>query len=264
MTSELRHKRAATRRGLLALAATGGVGVALFQLAPMVFDLAARDLNFVPIADPAGFRRLSLVGATTNRLDPFVGLNRGDGAPSHSDLQGRNFCAALFGQTRLRPEVVPIAYFSDFNCPNCDVIAETLLALETDAGNSVLLKQHEWPILGRGSEIFARAAIAAGMQGARRPISQRLQRTSFAPSEAYLQEIAAAAGIDPARFLSDMNSAAVTEELETSAALVRRFGFPGTPALVVGRTVVVGAIRTSALEALVAAERQLGPPPGCG
>lgn len=264
MTPETRHKHAATRRGLLSLAAVGGAGIAMFQLAPMVFDLAARDLNFVPIADPAGFRRLSLVGATTNRLDPFVGLNRKDGAPSLSEFGNRGLCTALFGQPRLEDGIVPIAYFSDFNCPNCDVIAETLLALEAEAGSSVLLRQHEWPILGRGSEVFARAAIAAGMQSARRVISRRLQRTSFAPSEAYLREIAAAAGIDPARFLSDMNSAAVTKELETSAALVRRFGFPGTPALVVGRTVVVGAVRTATLKALIAAEREMGPPPGCG
>lgn len=263
MTRGTRQERASTRRRFIALAAIGGAGIAMFHIAPMVFDLVARDLNFVPIDDPAGFRRLSLVGATTNRLDPFVGLNPKGAAPPLAGMRDHALCTALFGQPRLERGVVPIAYFSDFNCPNCDIVSEGLLSLEADAANQVLLKQHEWPILGRGSEVFARASIAAGLQGARRTISRRLQRTSFAPSDAYLQEIATAAGIDPARFLSDMESAAVTEELQTSAALVRRFGFPGTPALVIGRTVVVGAVRTATLKALIEAEKKEGPPPGC-
>ena len=61
----------------------------------------------------------------------------------------------------------------------------------------------------------------------------------------------------------DMASEATTQELRTSASLVQRFAFPGTPALVVGRTIVIGTIRKATLNSLIAAESDEGPPPGC-
>ncbi len=60
-----------------------------------------------------------------------------------------------------------------------------------------------------------------------------------------------------------MASDEVTRELHTSATLVRRLAFPGTPALVVGRTIVVGTLRETTLRALIEIERAEGPPPGC-
>ena len=61
----------------------------------------------------------------------------------------------------------------------------------------------------------------------------------------------------------DMDGAAVSRRLAESAALAGLFGFAGTPALVVGRTVVVGAIGEARLRALIARERRDGPIPAC-
>jgi hypothetical protein len=56
-----------------------------------------------------------------------------------------------------------------------------------------------------------------------------------------------------------MESDAVSERLCTTEAVARIFGFIGTPALVVGRTVVVGTVSESVIAALVEQERRDGP-----
>jgi predicted DsbA family dithiol-disulfide isomerase len=252
------------RRNLLIFAAVAVGAVALVRGGSWVLDKAAGELGFIPVDDPPGFRRLSLIGSTSGAFDPFAGVAvPGEAAVRNDAIPEEDFCAALFGRTSFQPGVVPVAFFSDYNCPNCEVLSEDLIAMEAEADGELHLRRHEWPILGASSETSARAAIAAGRQGAQRAFNRRLQRTNFAPSEAYLRDVARSAGIDPERLFMDMASDATTRELRTSAALVRRFAFPGTPALVVGSTIVVGTIRTVTLKALIIAERSAGPPPGC-
>lgn len=253
------------RRTILGLAAAG-VGVFAFSRgASWVLDLAARDLSFVPVDDPVGFRRLSIIGKTSSgSIDPFAGLEApGEEPVVNKTISDEDFCEALFGRKSFEAGIVPVAFFSDYNCPNCKLITQDLLDIEAEGSGGLHLRYHEWPIFGASSETFARAAIAAGQQGARRVFNRRLQRTVFAASDAYLRELANTADIDPEQLFADMASDATKRELRTSAALVRRLAFPGTPALVVGRTVVFGTIRTATLKALIEAERSAGPPPGC-
>ncbi|MEO1689787.1 MAG: DsbA family protein [Pseudomonadota bacterium] len=156
---------------------------------------------------------------------------------------------------------MPIASFSDYNCPFCKVLTQKLAALEDAGGVSVTW--HEWPLLGEASMQAAQAALAADAQGAYAAFHKRLMRSRFRPTPEYLREIARSLDIDADRMLSDMASAAVAKRLADTAALSSIFGFPGTPALVVGRTVVVGAISDATLAALVEQERRDGPPEVC-
>jgi protein-disulfide isomerase len=61
-----------------------------------------------------------------------------------------------------------------------------------------------------------------------------------------------------------MASPAVAARIAETRGLARLFGFPGTPSMVVGRTVVTGALDEGRLLALIAREREEGPPPACG
>jgi predicted DsbA family dithiol-disulfide isomerase len=256
--------RRSGRRRLLALAAVGIAVIAFVRGVPWVLDQATAELGFTPVDDPPGFRRLTLVGTTSGAIDPFAGISGGAGSAEPGPaVLARDLCSALFGQSGFESGVVPIAFFSDYNCPNCELLSEDLLAIEAEGRGRIHLRRHEWPILGQSSETSARAAIAAGRQGAQREFNRRLQGTAFEPTREYLKELAGSAGIDPARLFADMASDEVTRELHTSAALVRRLAFPGTPALVVGRTIVVGTLRESTLRALIETERAEGPPPGC-
>jgi protein-disulfide isomerase len=258
------HKAHSRRRTLILLGAASAGAFATLRGASWLLDRYAGELEFIPLDDPPGFRRLSLVGATTGAFDPLAGIpTPGDAVASGFTAANEDLCPALFGEASLAAGVVPVAFFSDFNCPNCETMYDQLLTMEAEAPHRLRVRRHEWPILGPSSEISARAAIAAGRQGDRRAFNRRLQRTVFAPSEAYLRDLAEAADLDPDRFFQDMNSDATTQELMASAALSRRFGFPGTPGLVVGRTVVIGQIGQATLNALVDAESKIGLPTGC-
>jgi predicted DsbA family dithiol-disulfide isomerase len=262
--TEFKLARSTGRRKLLVLAGLAVGSFAAFRGAWWVLDQQAGELRFAPVDDPPGFRLLSLIGASSGALDPLAGIGDGgaNAAPLTS-LSDAELCQDLFGAARFEPGVVPIAFFSDFNCPYCNRVAEDLVALEAEGAGKVHLSRHEWPILGDGSQVSARAAIAAARQGARNEFSRRLQGSVFVPTEAFLRELALSSSIDPDRLLADMASDEITSELHTSTALVRRFGFPGTPALVVGRTIVFGAIRTATLKSLIEVEWVEGPPPAC-
>ena len=54
----------------------------------------------------------------------------------------------------------------------------------------------------------------------------------------------------------DMESAEVVRELENSSALARVFAFVGTPALVIGRTVVQGQISDRMVREIIDLERE--------
>jgi hypothetical protein len=62
------------RRDLLVLLAAGIGAIAFFRGASWLIDRATDDLGFIPVDDPPGFRRLSLVGSTTGAIDPFAGI----------------------------------------------------------------------------------------------------------------------------------------------------------------------------------------------
>lgn len=244
-----------TRRALL-LAGLAGGGAALWLGWPRLAALWPVRLDFTPLSDPPGFRRLGK--ARRSAFSPLAGLS---GAPA-ARAADPPLCAGLFGGPP-PPGIVPIACFTDYRCPYCAVLDWRLHALADDPGAVVRLTWHDWPVLGRASDMAARAAVAAGRQGAYRAFHKALMGSAFIPTEGYLRDLATRAGIDPDRLIAEMDGPAVARRLAVSAALAARLGFAGTPGLVVGRSVVEGAVGAATLAALVARERAEGPVPGC-
>jgi protein-disulfide isomerase len=247
------------RRLILGAAAAGAIG--LMNAGPLLRRLLPQDFDFAALDDPPGFRRLA-GGATSGGIDPFAGIGGGGPSPETADPAAlrADLCRVLYGG-RPSAGVVPIASFSDYYCPYCRVLTRTLAAIEAEGG--VRVAWHEWPLLGETSEVAARAALAAERQGAYPEFQAALMRGGFVPTPAFLESLAARIGIDAQRMLADMDSGATARAIAESRGLARLFGFPGTPALVVGRTVVMGAIDDARLRALIAREREDGPPPGC-
>jgi protein-disulfide isomerase len=128
----------------------------------------------------------------------------------------------------------------------------------------VAVAWHEWPLLGEGSRLAARAALAARRQGAYAAAHDRLMGAPALPSEAGLPGLARELGLDPGRLLADMDGPGVARDLAVSDAQARLFAAIGTPLLVVGRTAVEGAVSEARLARLIELERNEGPPPGCG
>ncbi|HKK35264.1 MAG TPA: DsbA family protein [Paracoccaceae bacterium] len=243
----------------------GGVilgGAAIVNAGPLLRSLLPAGLEFEALETPPGFRRLAAGGGvSTGGAGVLVGLDAGPKPPRTAEpvLLG-DLCARLFGGAT-EEGVVPIASFSDYYCPYCRVLARRLEALET--GGGVRIAWHEWPLFGETSEAAARAALAAGRQGAYREFHDALGTGGFVPTEAFVRDLADRLGLDAARLAADMHAPEVDRALADARGLAGLFGFIGTPALVVGRTAVSGAVDEATLAALVEAEREAGPPPGC-
>jgi protein-disulfide isomerase len=234
-----------------ALAALAGGAVLL--LGPVALRrLRAPDLATEPLAGLPGFRKLA--GGNLSGGDPML-IGLGDGASATPD----EVCAHLFDGPST--DQVPIAYFSDARCVYCRVMSPLLH--EIAEAHHVRITWHELPLLGPTSTRAAQASLAARRQGAYAMFHDRLMGTPFLPNEAYLRQLATEAGIDADRLLRDMTSDAVQRTLTRTARIARAFGFFGTPALVVGRTALLGAVEPWQLRRLIADERAAPGPHPC-
>lgn len=207
-------------------------------------------LRFEPLDQPAGFRRLISNGGTSSgSFDPFIAL-----APTADRV--RPSCRGLF-EDAAPPGIVPAAYFSDYNCAYCRALGPRLEALQ-----GVHVTLHELPLLGEGSTILARAALAANLQEAYWPFHQALMSTPRPSPEAIIP-VALDLGLDPDRLRADMDAPEVAAALARSEALAALFGIYATPALVIGRTLVIGAVAAVTLDRLTDRELADGPVPTC-
>ena len=254
-----------SRRGFLTLGVALAGGYAGIKYgAPAVFDLFSRDFDFEPLAKPAGFRRIT-GGESTAAFDPFIGLDDG----TDTDMQAvvaeveTRVCQTLYGDLSENSGVVPLASFSDYNCPFCRVLTQRLAKMEAASNGLLRIAWHELPLLGDASMTAAKGALAAKRQGAYVAFHKRLMRAPFQTTPEFLAILAEDIGVDKNQLITDMESEAVQREIQESSALAQVFGFIGTPALVIGRTVVQGEIGESTLKRLIDKERADGPVTAC-
>ncbi|WP_162932982.1 DsbA family protein [Roseovarius sp. EL26] len=185
--------------------------------------------------------------STGNRSAALIGLE----STGQAQAGIGNHCDALFTRPRSN-STVPIAYFTDYRCVYCRQIGPMLERLGQNAQIAVTF--HELPLLGPSSVQSARAALAARQQGAYDVFHKRLMGTPFLPNAAYLRQLAQDTGLDPDQLITDMDHPKIDRQLRQTAALAKLFGFYGTPALVVGRTAVLGNISQRKLKRLIAHE----------
>ncbi len=238
------------RRDVLVVGGIVAVAVAI----PPILRRIPADFEFEPLPGFAGFRRIT-GGSISGGIDPFFGLDvQGSTNVAPSPERAASPCVALFGPEGWQPDVVPIAIFSDFNCPYCKVLEQRLME-RRDAGAPVRLIWHEMPLLGAASLRSAQAVLAARFldaeEAARAYLSQRFLR----PGPAALQTMADALDLPPDAFTEEVSGPRVARALATSMDLGRRLGIPGTPGTMVGRTLVIGAINDADLTKLIEIER---------
>jgi predicted DsbA family dithiol-disulfide isomerase len=242
------------RRDALILFGVVGAAVAL----PPVLRRLPRDFDFEALPGVDGFRMFS-GGATSGGANPFAGLGDRPSAPALPvALEPFSPCLALYGTRDWDPDRVPVAIFSDFYCPYCRAHEQLLVELEA-TGAPIRLVWHEMPLLGEGSQRAARAMLAARFLGREDAARRYLWQTNLRPGPTALTRMAEDLGLDPQGFQNEVESARVAGALAESLSLGARFGVYGTPATVVGRTRVIGAIRPPDLRKLIEVERSEGP-----
>jgi protein-disulfide isomerase len=148
---------------------------------------------------------------------------------------------------------IQIVVFSDYRCPYCKKLTAVLSEMQ---GNNIRVVYKEWPILGDGSVLAARAGLAADKQGKYLAFHTRLMNSSFIPTASYIERIAADLGMNQSQLRIDMNSTATTLAIQRTSALASALSLSCTPSLVVGHTIVQGEITRSQLEGLI--ENEIG------
>lgn len=151
--------------------------------------------------------------------------------------------------------------FSDYQCTYCAKwTAETLPRMRelADAGD-LRIEWHDVNFYGELSERAARAAYAAGLQGAFWEFHDALYeggtpRSASALSEDALVQLAGDLGLDTETFTTDMAAEETAQIVSDHAELGLGLGVYSTPSFVIGNSTLVGAQPVEVFEDAVAAE----------
>ena len=144
--------------------------------------------------------------------------------------------------------------FSDYNCGYCKRVFEPIQQLVRD-NPDVRLVIKEFPILSQSSLVAAKAAIAAEMQGKFGDYHIAMMTYRGQITDAVVMRMAAQADVDIEQLKSDMESPKTMDIIQRTREAAAALEINGTPGLVVGDTVVPGAIGLDELVKLIAEER---------
>ena len=135
-----------------------------------------------------------------------------------------------------------VVVFADYQCPACKLAAPALdAAVRRDGRVRVIYK--DWPIFGPVSEQAARVAVAAARQGIYPALHRRLMAERRDLDDRVLQANVEAAGGDWAVLIGDLatHRRAINLAIAGNGADALGLGLEGTPAYLIGTTLIVGA-----------------------
>ena len=152
---------------------------------------------------------------------------------------------------------VTIVEFFDYRCPYCKQVEPSLETLvKQDPKLRIVYK--EYPVLGEASVYAARMALAARKQGRYAAFHDAMMATKGEINQDVIQRVAAAAGVDVAKAKTEMNTPDIDALIKQNYALAEALDIQGTPAFIVGDTLVPGATDIARLRQLVADARKAG------
>jgi protein-disulfide isomerase len=148
---------------------------------------------------------------------------------------------------------VTLVEFFDYRCTYCRRVVPALQALlEDDPELRVVFK--ELPVLGEDSVRAARAALASRNQDAYVDFHFALMDATDL-SEGGILALARSLGMDAERLQRDMEAPEIQAVIDANYALASRLGIEGTPAFVIGETLIPGAVGKARLVELIEGER---------
>jgi protein-disulfide isomerase len=150
---------------------------------------------------------------------------------------------------------VTVVEFYDVRCPYCRRMVPVMAEL-LKADPRIRLVYKDIPILGPGSVLGAKALLAAQNQGGYAKLHALLMTGNPNIDLDRIKSASEHAGLDWARLQRDMNSAEVAARIKANLSLAHQLSINGTPAYVIGRQLLPGAVELSELQDAVAAARQ--------
>ena len=150
---------------------------------------------------------------------------------------------------------IVLVEFFDYRCGYCRRVKPTLETLLAE-NDDLRLAFKEFPILGPESRLAARAALAARAQGLYEPFHWALLGADGPFDLDHILEVARSVGLDDERLVRDMEEPAIDTLIEQNAVLASALGIRGTPAFVVGDSMIRGALPLAQFRTAIADARQ--------
>jgi protein-disulfide isomerase len=152
---------------------------------------------------------------------------------------------------------VTIVEFFDYRCPYCKEVEPSLEALlKEDRKLRIVYK--EFPILGAASVYAARVALASRGQGKYDAFHRAMMAVKGTIDSEVVRRTAAGVGIDMAKLESAVKAAEIDGIIKGNYALAESLEITGTPAFIIGDTMVPGVADIDTLRKLVAEVRKGG------
>lgn len=156
------------------------------------------------------------------------------------------------------PGGINVVEFSDFECPHCRRLHQTLAPLVEAQEGPVHLRRVHVPLpQHRMAEGAARAAVCAEAQGKGKAMEELLFTQPLSPES--LSRMAENLGLDPVAYDRCLSAASTSQRLEQDRAIAEQEASLGLPTTYIGQRRIVGVVSGAALEeALEEAARQPG------
>jgi protein-disulfide isomerase len=150
---------------------------------------------------------------------------------------------------------VTIVEFFDYRCPYCKQVNPAIQKL-LDQDRKLRFVYKEFPVLGEQSDIAARAALAARLQGKYEPFHNAMMSAKGQINEELVYRLAGSIGLDVDRLKRDMTDPEIDQALSANRSLAKALELRGTPGFVIGDHIIPGAIDLDALKTMVADARK--------
>ena len=131
--------------------------------------------------------------------------------------------------------------FVDYNCGYCLKFHDQVLSVLNEDQNTKLVIMH-MPILGESSITFSKIAVAASFQNKFEEVHNYLYSSDRKSKMADILGDLFLMNIDIAQLEKDMNSEEVSKVILSHEQFVNDFKFNGTPAIIIGETIIPGYI----------------------
>lgn len=153
-------------------------------------------------------------------------------------------------------DITIVEYF-DYNCPYCRKLAPELAQVVFDDGKVRMIFK-DWPILGPVSVYASKIALATKYQDKFAEAHEALMGTSSRLTESRIRELLANAKIDVDRAVKDgtAHEADINTILKRNNQQATAFGFNGTPAFIIGKFRVPGALTMAQFEQAIGDARK--------
>ena len=131
--------------------------------------------------------------------------------------------------------------FVDYNCGYCLKFHDQVLSVLNEDQNTKLVIM-QMPILGESSITFSKIAVAASFQNKFEEVHNYLYSSDRKSKMADILGDLFLMNIDIAQLEKDMNSEEVSKVILSHEQFVNDFKFNGTPAIIIGETIIPGYI----------------------